>query len=769
MSDRNDKNRPKQQAAPSSPGRPSFFSLVWQGLITGVLILIGLALVLACGAMGVYAYYARTLPSPQELYERTSDFKSARIYDRNGELLFEFFDPTAGRRTVVHYDELPETLIAAVVATEDATFFTNPGINPLSVARALVQNLQEGEMLIGGSTITQQVVKNVFLTDERTLERKIQEVILATEITRRYSKEEILEVYLNEVYLGNLAYGVGAASQTYFGKDVSRLELHEAALLAGLIQAPAYYDPYSNPELALERRQIVLGLMERRGYITPEEAQAANAQPLGVVPNRIYMEAPHAVMYVRQQLEALYGEERIYRDGLQVYTSLDLRLQTLAEEAISAHRTSLAEQGAYNAAVVAMDPVTGDILAMVGSADFWDEDISGQVNMALSPRQPGSTIKPLTYLAALEHGWTAATMLMDVPLEFSDGANPPYRPANYDNKFWGAISLRTALASSRNVPAVYTLNQLGLPALLEVAARLGITTLNRSDYGLSLTLGGGEVPLLEMTGAFAALANGGKRVEPRIVLRIEDQEGTPLFQADNAQGPVVVDPRHAYILTDILADNAARAPAFGVQNPLALPFPAAAKTGTTNDYRDSWTVGYTPDLAAGVWVGNTDNTPMQGVTGSRGAGLIWNTFMINGLGEGERPTFPVPDGLVRVEVCALSGYLPGEHCPERREEIFTAETAPSEPCPMHVRERVCLVSGGLATEYCPPESVEERPFVDYGPEWDWWAQSTGEPIPPREVCPLHTSDKPGDAGDTKHNPGDHGSDDWQHPGDGRKN
>jgi len=714
-----------------------FWSLVWQGVVLGVSIVLGLGLLAICAALIVYAYYASMLPSPDELYARTTQFQTVKIYDRSGSLLHEFIDPHGGRRVVTHYEDIPSVVIEATIATEDATFFANAGIEPVAILRGVILGLQQGQIVSGGSTITQQVVKNHFLSSERTLSRKIKEAILATELTRRYAKSEIIEVYLNDAYFGNLAYGIGAAAELYYGKDVPDLDLHEAALLVGLIQAPVKYDPYTRSEEALARRQVVLNLMAKRGYITSQEAESAQALPLDVIAPSASIEAPHVVMYVWEQIQEVFAQQVLYTEGLRVYTTIDPDVQALAEDSILDGIKSLQGREAHNAALVALDPATGDILAMVGSADFWNEPISGQINMALSPRQPGSTIKTLTYLAALERGWTAATMVMDVEQTFPDGANPPYKPVNYDGETWGPISVRTALACSRNIPAVSVLNQIGLEALMGTCERLGIHSLTRSDYGLSLTLGGGEVSLLEMTAAYAALASGGHLVTPRAILFVEDGEGRTLFSADPSECPLIMDPRHAYILTNILDDDQARIPAFGPDNPLQLGFPSAAKTGTTNDFRDAWTIGYTPNLVTGVWVGNCDNRPMDHVTGVGGASPIWHRFMADAPLNADGTPFDRPEGLVDVEVCPISGQLRTEDCPPGRTEIFMAENAPSATCSVHVRRSVCVVSGKLASAECPPEMVEERVFEDYGPGWDAWAQGQGRETPPRERCDMH--------------------------------
>jgi len=705
-----------------------------------LIVFIGLALVATLAGIGVYAAYATSLPSPQELYQRTTPFKSTKIYDRKGRLLFEVFDPHGGRRTVVPYAQIPSVVIEATIATEDATFFSNPGFSPMGILKALYRDLRARDAVYGASTITQQLVKNLFLTRERTVQRKIKEAILAAEITRRYSKEEILEIYLNEVYYGNLAYGIGAAAETYFGKRVSELDLAESALLAGILQSPAIYDPYTDPPTVLARRETVLGLMLEKGYITAEEYHAAANEGLDVVPRQTILEAPHMVVYVREQLEQAYGTEVLYRGGLQVYTTLDLDLQHLAEQVAKEKVEELRKSQASNAALVAMDPKNGDILAMLGSVDFYDTSIDGQVNVARSLRQPGSTIKPFTYLAAMEQlGWGPATMVMDVTQSFPDGANPPYKPRNYDGKEYGPISVRSALANSRNIPAVAALNEVGLPALLEMAHRLGIQSLNRPDYGLSLTLGGGEVTLLELTAAYAALDNGGRRVTPRTVLRIEDQLGNVLVPETPPDMPSVIDARHAYMLTDILADNAARAPSFGTNSVLRLSFPAAAKTGTTNDYRDSWTMGYSSDLVTGVWVGNSDNTPMGGVAGSSGAGIIWRDFMERARGQSQPQGFARPDGLVEAEVCPVSGQKRTDLCPPGRKDLFLQEKMPTDPCSVHHHLAICSISGKLATSFCPIEAVKQQAYEDYGPAWDEWSRKRGLLLPPRESCPVHTA------------------------------
>jgi len=699
----------------------------------------GLVLFVALGAaVGAYAYIASKLPSPEELTVRAETFESTKLYDRNDVLLYEVFDPTGGRRTVVPLAQIPAVVRDATIATEDPTFYANPGVNPLSILRAFWQNLREGYIVSGASTITQQVVKNTFLSLEVTLSRKIKEAVLATEITRRYSKDKILEIYLNQNYYGNLAYGIGTAAEVYFDKPVGELTLAEAALIAGIPQGPAIYDPHTNLAAVKTRQGIVLDLMAQRGYISTAAAQQAKQEELHFAPLGIEMKAPHFVVYVREQLEAQYGTELMYRGGLRVHTTLDMEMQKIAERIVREKVATLSELDATNAALVALNPQNGQILAMVGSADFYDEDIDGQVNVALRPRQPGSSIKPINYVAALERGWTAATMIMDIKTQFPDGANPPYEPHNHDKKEHGPVLVRGALARSLNIPAVKTLQFVTLPGMLEMAHRLGIASLNRPDYGLSLTLGGGDVKLLELTGAYAAFANGGRRVLPIPILRVEDSDGRLIAKAAPDNGQQVLDPRHAYLITSILSDGEARLPTFGPNNILELPFPAAAKTGTTDDYKDAWTIGYTPNLVTGVWVGNSDNTPMNRVYGSRGAGPIWHDFMKEILGDELVKDFSVPEGMVTVEICPISGKLRTDKCPPGVKEIFVAGTEPQEPCDIHVDVRICSVSGKRASEFCPRNVVTIKYFEVYPPEYRTWAEAQGKPQPPAETCHIHT-------------------------------
>jgi len=704
---------------PPARGRRRRFPSGFGGCLLRMAILTLFALVAATillVSLAVYQYYAlaATLPPVEDLKAHAAQFETTRILDRDGHLLYEILDPQAGRRTFFPMDRISPFLIAATVATEDSQYYTHPGFDLLAISRAIVQNLSAGDTRSGASTITQQVARNLLFTpdeaSQRTALRKIREILLAAEINRRYTKDEILELYLNQVYFGNLAYGVEAAAETYFGTTADLLTLSQASFLAGLIQAPSVYDVFTNPEATLDRQRQVLGLMavtsNQQGCIyvsnspspvcvSPEEAGAAAAEMSGYVfrSSDVEITFPHWVQFVRGELERMYDPQTIYRSGFTVYTTIDPELQQLAQDIVRTQIDSLADRHASDGALVALRPATGEILAMVGSADFYNEAIAGQINMAVAPRQPGSSIKPITYAAAFEKGWTPGTLIWDVPSEFPPSGDPadprpPYKPENYDGRFHGPVTVRAALANSYNIPAVKTLAFVGIyddPAtpqeegLVAFARRLGITTLDRDDYGLSLTLGGGDVSLLELTGAYAIFANGGVRIPPIAISRIVDFSGETVYEYSPPSGEQVIDRDQAYLITSILADNDARTPAFGPNSALRLPFPVAAKTGTTNDFRDNWTLGFTPDVAIGVWVGNADYTPMQDISGVAGAAPIWNQVMqaaIPMLTGGDASGFSRPDSIVERVICAASGAEPSEWCPSQRIEFFAADQPP---------------------------------------------------------------------------------------------
>jgi membrane peptidoglycan carboxypeptidase len=635
-------------------------------------------------------------------------FETTRINDRQGRLLWEIFGE--GKRTRVPLAQIPEQLRQATIAVEDSTFYDNIGLDAPSLVAALIANLRnpDAERPYGGSTITQQIVRHIaFDYEERTAvsyNRKTKEIILAWMMNRQYGKDEILEMYLNEIYYGNLAYGTEAAAQTYFGKPATTLNLAEAALLAGLPQSPVELDPYTNLEGVKQRQWVVLYQMFKDGYVTLAEAEAAYLQELEFAEQKVSLAAPHFAVYVRQLLEEQFGAEMVANGGLRVTTTIDLDYQRVAETLARQHVSALApEHNLTNASIVALRPGTGEILAMLGSVNYHDDAIDGRVNVALSQQQPGSAIKPVTYAAALsplpesgEPSWTAGDILWDVPVRYPQWDGTVYAPVNYTRRFHGPVRLRDALANSYNVPAILLLQDIGVPRLLETGGAMGIRSWSQdpSRYGLALTLGGGEVTPLELTAAYAVLANGGYRIPPAAILRVERANGELLYQYQPPPPEPVLDPRVAYLISDILNDDVARIPAMGRNNPLALPFPAAVKTGTTDDFRDNWTVGYTPGLVVGVWTGNTDNSPMQNISGLTGAAPLWGDYMqaiygdpalVNILaGDGAQPPteFVAPAGLEQRPLCNLAGVTLGAtECQIGRQEWFLVSEQPAEATP----------------------------------------------------------------------------------------
>jgi 1A family penicillin-binding protein len=709
------------------------------------------------GVMGLYAYYARDLPNPDALAHRQL-FQTARIFDRQGRLLQELNDPSGGRRILVRLSEIPPIMREATIAAEDGSFYENPGFDVRAVVRATYQWVRSGTPQSGASTITQQLVKNTLLGPEQTAERKIKEAFLAMELTRRYSKDQILEMYLNEIGYGNRSYGIEAAAETYFGKPAKELTLTEASLLAGLPQAPSYNDPYTNLAEARDRQRYVLEQMVRTGAITGQQAEAAATAPIKLTPADAgsTQEAPHFVTYVRQQLEDRFGTDALFRDGLQVTTSLDLDMQHAAEDAARDHIEDIRARNATNASLVSIKPSTGEVMAMLGSVDFDDRAIDGQVNVALAPRQPGSTLKPFTYVTAFGRGWNPATLVWDIPTTFPGG----YRPNDFDNKFPGPMTIRDALAQSRNIPALEALQFVSVPDMIATAHRMGIQDLRQPErYGLSVTLGGGEVRLLDLTYAYSVFANGGRQVgadipperhdpayrqfDPVSILKVTNSAGKVLYDYRPPTPAEVVDPRLVYQITSILSDDRARAPTYGRDSPLVLrDRPAAVKTGTTDEFRDSWVVGYTPDLVTGVWVGNTNNTPMRDVLGVAGAGQIWHTFMEAALDGAAATPFNPPSGLVQAEVCTLSGLLPTPDCRENglpvhgtTKDVFVpGVNLPTKPDDWHQRVEVCKINGKRATPLVPENAREMAIFANLPEPYRAWASSHGFAAPPTEDC-----------------------------------
>ena len=778
--------RATQRAASTSP--------LVRGAISGALVFVILALLAMGGGLVGYVVVAGSLEEdgaqPSELGRRVeSEFQTTRIYDRSGNVLNEALDVNAGLRIPVAYRQFPENLVNATVATEDANFFDHRGVDPIALIRALYYAVREREIVSGASTISQQLAKRVFLSPEPTLDRKIKEAVLSAEISRIYPKEEILEYYLNEIYYGNLAYGAAAAAETYFNKNVSELTLAESAFLAGLPQLPAFYDPYTNRERAEGRASVVLGLMVEQEYISAPEADAAwrEIQELTFAPIEFNLRAPHFVVYVRQQLEQmteLLGPEPLSA-GYRVNTTLDLALQEQAQQIVLNNVSALNDRNVTNGALVAMEPGTGEVLTFVGSADFDNVEIDGQVNMALVPRQPGSSIKPFVYLSAFEQGnlpqinlpdderapWTPGTLLPDITQGFDDGVNPDYVPVNYDGNEHGIVPLRSALANSYNIPAVFALNEIreqgeGLEPFLQTMRDVGVTTLTAPYYGLSLSLGAGEVPLLEMTTAYSVLANEGRLVPPVTITSIINSDGTSVCQPEsdlvppcqNADVPPaglpVVSPIDAFLLTDILSDNEARTPSFGPNSVLTLADgrPVAAKTGTTNDFVDNWTMGYTPQIVAGVWVGNADYSEMRNISGVAGAGPIWNDFMRAYHSDKPPLDFQVPaEGVREVEICAETGTVPSDACPQRTRDWFSVNALPL-PAEYDLFERFRIESDDGSGD-------EERVFKVYPEPYRDWAKQNGIAQPPADALD-EADDEASDEADEQVDEGaDEGADD----------
>ncbi len=677
--------------------------------IIALILIVGVGGAAAAGGL-VYADWSREMETGIAALEtaRTREtFETTEIMDRNGEVLWEIFGE--GKRTRVPLAQIPAHLIQATISIEDDTFYENIGLDAPSLVAAVVANFRNPEARpIGGSTITQQLVRHVaFDYEERTAvsyERKLKEIVLARRMAQDFSKDEVLEMYLNEIYYGNLAYGIEAAANTYFGKTAAELTLGEASFLAGLPQSPVDLDPFTNLEGARERQWLVLNMMVQEGYIDQSQAEAAYLEPLTFAVQEVSLKAPHFAVYVRQQLEELYGAEVVANGGLRVTTTLDMEFQRLAEQLARQHISQIdPAKNLTNAALVAMKPGSGEILAMLGSVDYRDEAIDGSVNVTLSPQQPGSSIKPLTYALALSPTdgadplWTAGDILWDVPVEYEQFSGEPYVPVNYDGAFHGPVRLRDALANSYNIPAVLLLQDVTVARLLEFGRALGISTWtgDSSQYGLSLTLGGGEVTPLELTSAYATFANGGNKVAPVSILKVERTDGEVLYEYTPPAAERVLDERVAYLITDILDDDDARRPAMGSPNPMEQGFPVAAKTGTTNDFRDNWTVGYTPGLAVGVWTGNTDNSPMVDISGLTGAAPLWGSFMeqvysnaglvarlaVNGA---PPPTeFVRPAGISERPLCAVSSATIGSvDCAPDGNELFLDSALQPTPTPI---------------------------------------------------------------------------------------
>jgi len=606
--------------------------------------------------VAIFIYYAKDLPRPEKFAERLS-IQPTKIYDKTGEvLLYEIYGEE--KRIIVPLEKVPKFLQEAVIATEDANFYRHFGIDWKGIGRSILVNLKLRKPVYGGSTISQQLIRSTFLTLKKTAERKIREIILTLELERRYPKDQILEWYLNQIPFGSNAYGVEAASQTFFEKSVAEISLSEAATLAALIKAPSLFSPYGeNRERLLARKDYVLDQMVKRGFLEEEKSQEAKKEEVVFAKILHPIKAPHFVMYVREYLESKYGRDFLMEKGLKVYTTLDWELQELAEDIIEQKMEEMEGRKAYNAGLVAIDPKTGHILTMVGSKDWFADPYPGDCtpgkdcsfepypNVALSPRQPGSAFKPFVYITAFGKGYDDEYIVIDEETNFGIFGGKPYIPRNYDGLFRGPVTLREALAQSLNVPSVKVLTYLaGLEDSIKTAKSLGITTLNEplSFYGPSLVLGGGDVELLDMVSAYGVFATEGLRIDSSFILKIEDEKGNVLEK--NEKTPKrILEPETCRLINDILSDNEARAPVFGHNSSLHFPdYQVAVKTGTTQNYKDAWTVGYSPSISVGVWVGNNDGAPMRKGLGVYLAGPIWREFIEDFLSEHPIENFQEP-------------------------------------------------------------------------------------------------------------------------------
>lgn len=651
-------------------------------------------------------YLTRDLPSPKLLATRQIP-QTTKIYDRSGKLLFNVYSDQ--NRTVVPLSQIPESLKLATIAIEDKDFYKHKGFDVYGIIRAGRETIFGGS-LQGGSTITQQLVKSAFLTPERTIPRKIKELYLAFRVEMAFSKDQILEMYLNQVPYGGTAWGVAAAAEQYFGKSVADLTLSESALLAGLPQAPTYYSPYgADPQRSKDRQNQVLWRIAEEGYISNEEAEAAAEEELGFKSSVVDIRAPHFVMYVREYLASKYGETVAAQGGLKVTTTLDLDVQEMAQRHVTENVDAVRNLRVSNGAALVTKPETGEILAMVGSRDFFDLSNDGNVNVTVAARQPGSAIKPINYATALERRLiTPATVIMDVPTTFSGGPKP-YRPVNYDGKFHGPVQARYALGNSYNIPAVKVLALNTVIEMIKKAREMGISTFeDESRYGLSLTLGGGEVKMTEAAVAFGVFANEGERVDLVPILKVEDSNGRVLEEFKPKAGKRVLSPEVAFLISSILSDNSARTAAFGPSSLLSIRGKTVAvKTGTTDDKRDNWTIGFTPTYLVAAWVGNNDNTPMHPslASGITGAAPIWNAIMTDLLRDKRNETFKVPSGVRGMEICAVTGGKKTEGCYSRF-EYFLAGTEPKEDTFKKVKVWVDKSTGKVV----PPgtENAEEK-------------------------------------------------------------
>ncbi len=656
-------------------------------------------------------------PLPAQFEE--SAHRSTRITDREGRLLYDVRQ--GGLQRGIAAVDIPGDFRKAVIAVEDRTFETNAGLSLRGIARAAVKDLAALRVVQGGSTITQQFVRSILKPEKRGVLYKIREAWLAVKITARWRKDDIFAAYANTAYFGQQAYGISAAARTYFDKSPEHLSLAENALLAGLLNAPSALNPFKDLTSATSRRLLVLHALRDTEMITQEEFDVSVTEPVRLTRGVVPIEAPHFVFW-------LLGEHPELRSaGREIRTTLDLSLQHEVESAVRLRIADLADKKVTSAAVIVLDAKSGDILSMVGSADYFDAEHDGAVNVVTASRQPGSALKPFTYALAFTQGMTPATTIADISAQFLTKTGDPYVPRNYDYSEHGLVRLREALANSYNIPAVKLTEKIGVERLQNFLIRAGFTTLTESPdhYGLALTLGDAEVKLIDLAAAYGMLARNGETLRPR-----------GLLEGVISPGNRVLDPKVAWLITDILSDSDARAAEFGRGGPLAFAFPVAAKTGTTRNSRDNWTVGYTPDVIVGVWVGNADNSPMRDTTGVTGAGPIFHDVIVEVTRQKAAHAFERPDGIVEREICRLSGLLPTDLCTDRTTEHFIAGTEPVQKDTLFTLVKIDTRNGKRAGASCPPEVIREVPYTDFPPEVRKWARENGWKLPPQDASPL---------------------------------
>lgn len=706
----------------------------------------------------MFAWYSKDLPTPGKIKAHKQS-ASTQLFDRNGKALYAVSGEE--RRILIDKEAFKDpaynNIKNATIAIEDKNFYKHKGFYPKSIIRAVFSNVQSGDSSQGGSTITQQYVKNALLSPQKSITRKIKELILSIEIEFMFSKDEILGLYLNEIPYGGNVYGIEAAANRYFNKSAKDLSLSEAATLAALPQSPSYLSPYGpRLEKLISRKDLVLDQMQKQSYIS--EAEMKTAQETAPLKRKDFTDpkesiiAPHFVFYAKEKLIEILGnddlaERMVEEGGLRVTTSLDLDYQALAEEAVEKGK-NLASVGANNASLVATDPQKGEVLAMVGSLNYFDTENDGNFNTAIAERQPGSSIKPIIYSAAFKKPeFSPSRVLYDLKTDFNG-----YIPQNADGGFRGSLTIRQAIGSSLNIPAVKTLALIGIDEALKTAHDMGITTLNdRNRYGLSLTLGGGEVKLVDMVTAYGVLANNGKLRPTTAILKIEDPSGKILYDSEkDRKDKEALDPQIAYEMTSILTDLNAKKPVFGrVMSYFTFgDYPVAAKTGTTNESRDAWTLGYTPNFVAGVWVGNNDNTPMK-AGGAIAAAPIWHYFMNKIINIRPKDSFIKPDGIQEVNVEYYSNKLPTQYSEKFTKDIFASWQVPTEKDSTNVVKKVCKENGLLATSSTPASLVEDRVYrfihseKPDNPNWEGpvlaWAQANGlNASPPTQKCDITT-------------------------------